>query len=132
MSWDTLTPWPEAYQVVAEIRERGYKTAILVNGDSDTLNSLAKPFGDNMQYISSSEMASAYKPHPEVYNLPEQKLRIVKTVVLHVAGSGNYVIGAGSFGIDCYWSNRNFDKLLDPSLPPKNEVPDLKGVLELL
>ena len=29
MSWDTLTPWPEACQVVAEIRRRGYKTAIL-------------------------------------------------------------------------------------------------------
>ncbi len=132
MSWDTLTPWPEACQVVAEIRRRGYKTAILSNGDSDTLNALAKPFGDNMQHILSAEMAGAYKPHPEVYNLPEQKLRILKADVLHVAGSGTDVIGAGSFGIDCYWANRDCNKLLDPTFAPKNEGPDLRGVLELL
>ena len=96
------------------------------------LHVLTKPFGDNMQHVLSAEMVDACKPHPEVYNLPEQNFLIMKAHVLHVAGSRNDVIGAGSFGIDCYWSNRDCDKLADPTFAPKREGPGLRGALALL
>ena len=101
VSWDTLVLWPKARYVVAEIRGRGYKTAIFSNGDSDMLHVLAKPLGENMQHILSAEMVDAYKLHPEVYNLPEQNFLIMEADVLHVAGRRNDVIGVGSFAIDC-------------------------------
>ena len=132
VSWDTLFPWPKARYVVAEIRGRSYKTAIFSNGDSDMLHVLAKPFGDNMKHILPAEMFDAYKPHPKVYNLPERKFLIMKAHVLQVAGSRNDAVGAGSFGIDCYWSNRDCDKLADPTYAPKREGPGFRGALALL
>ena len=56
----------------------------------------------------------------------------MKVDVWHVSGSGNDVIGAGSFGIDCYWSNRDCDKLGDPTFAPKREGPGFRGALALL
>ena len=56
----------------------------------------------------------------------------MKVDVWHVSGSGNGVIGAGSFGIDCYWSNRDCDKLGDPTFAPKREGPGFRGALALL
>ena len=96
------------------------------------LHILAKPFGDNMQHILSAEMVDEYKPHPKVYALPEQNFLIMKADILHVAGSGNDVIGAVSFGIVSYWSNRDCNKLADPTFATKGEGPGLGGALALL
>ena len=132
MAWDAIEPWPEACGVVAEVKRRGYRTAILSNGDRDMLAALAKPFGDDMDHILSAESAGVYKPHPAVYHLPKSELGIAKADVLHVAGSGNDVIGAIASGMRCYWSNRSAERVLDPAYPPTEQGSDLTGVLALL
>ena len=67
-AWDDLRPWPEAVEVVESIKLRGYKTAILSNGDQDMLEAAARNFGSNIDHILSAEMAGAYKPSPKVSN----------------------------------------------------------------
>ncbi|HAA92065.1 MAG TPA: hypothetical protein DCE33_06435 [Rhodospirillaceae bacterium] len=131
-AWDAIRPWPEAIELVGEVKNRGYVTAILSNGDHDMLAALAKPFGDKMDHILSAESAGVYKPHPAVYDLPETELKIAKADVLHVAGSGNDVMGAIATGMRCYWSNRNGDRVIDTTYVPTGEGADLTGVLELL
>jgi 2-haloacid dehalogenase len=132
MSWDQMTPWPEAQEVVAEVKRRGYLTAILSNGDQDMLDAVAKNFGDDMDHVLSASSAGIYKPHPDVYKLPQSILGVAKSDTLHVAGSPNDVLGTVAFGMRCYWSNRNSDIVLDPAYQPDHQGDDLRGVLELL
>jgi 2-haloacid dehalogenase len=132
MAWDKMTPWPEAQEVIAEVKRRGYRTAILSNGDQDMLDAVAKNFGDDMDHVLSASSAGIYKPHPDVYKLPESILGVAKSDTLHVAGSPNDVLGTVAFGMRCYWSNRNSDVVLDPAYQPDHQGANLRGVLELL
>jgi len=132
MAWDGLKPWPEAVEVVAAVKARGFATAILSNGDQDMLDALARNFGDDMDHVLSSETAGWYKPHPAVYELPERIRGTPLAETLHVAGSPNDVLGAGAFGMACYWSNRTGDLVADPAYGAAHEGRDLTGVLAVL
>jgi 2-haloacid dehalogenase len=132
LAWDKLKPWPEADATVAAVKANGCKTAILSNGDQDMLEAVARNFSAGFDFILSSESAGKYKPHPAIYNLPTTILGISKTDVLHVAGSGNDVLGAVASGMACVWSNRHGDILLDPDYPPTSVLSDLSGVPELI
>jgi 2-haloacid dehalogenase len=132
MAWDDMRAWPEAVEVVAEVKRRGYATAILSNGDQDMLEAVARQFGDALDHVLSAELAGVYKPHPKVYQLPGQKLGIAPAETLHVAGSPNDVLGTKAFGIRCYWSNRAGDLVLDPALAADWQGQDLRGVLDIL
>ena len=131
-AWDDLNPWPEADAAVSAVKAKGYKTAILSNGDQDMLEAVARHFSAGFDHILSSESAGKYKPHPAVYDLPTTLLGIAMDGVLHVAGSPNDVLGAVAAGMPCVWSNRHGDILLDPRYAPQAEFSDLSGVPELL
>jgi len=127
-AWDELRPWPEAGEVLMEVKARGYRMALLSNGDEAQLRTLAARFSVSFDYVFSAEGAGHYKPHPSVYALPNS----APEHVLHVAGSATDVLGAKSAGLRCAWSNRRGEPLLDPALPPDYEFADLRGLLNFL
>ena len=129
-AWNPLTPWPEAGRVLAALKAKGYRLAILSNGDQDMLEALAAGFETPFDHILSSEQCGVYKPHPRVYGLPARELGIED--YLHVAGSPNDAVGASAAGISCYWSNRLGDTVLLPAYPPDYQGPDLSGVLDVV
>ena len=131
-AWDTMTPWPEAVELVAEVKRRGYPTAILSNGDQDMLDAVAGLFDDGFDHVLSSETAGFYKPHQAVYALTERVLGIAAGEVLHGAGAPGDVFGAVAAGLPCYWSNRAGDIPTDPAYRPDFEGTDLEGVLALI
>lgn len=126
--WDELRPWPEAGEVLLEVKARGHALALLSNGDAAQLQSLAARLPVTFDHIFSTESAGCYKPHPSVYALPNS----APEHILHVAGSATDVLGAKSAGLHCAWSNRRGDPLLDPALPPDHEFADLRGLLNIL
>jgi len=131
-AWNHLRPWPEAEQVLAAVRERGYRIGALSNGDEAmlraVLSGLATPFDD----IFASDQAGYYKPHPAMYALPTRARGIAPDQLLHVAGSATDVLGARSAGLTCAWSNRQRDRVLDPACQANYEFADLTGLLGLL
>ncbi len=132
-AWDTMKPWKEADDAIAAVKALGCQTAILSNGDRVMLEAVARNFSANtFDHILSSETAGHYKPHPGVYDLPATALGIAKADTVHVAGSANDVLGTVAAGMQCIWSNRHADKLLDPDFPPTHEISDLTGVAALI
>lgn len=131
-AWADLKPLPEADAVIGAVKAKGYKTGILSNGDCDMLSALAGNFSAKFDFVFSSETAGWYKPHPSVYDLPADALKIGRSDYLHVAGSPSDVMGASAAGVRCYWSSRLGEVLLDRSLAPERVGPDLRGVLDML
>lgn len=129
-AWYALTPWPEADNVLAALKAKGYPLAILSNGDQDMLETLAAGFETPFDHILSSEQCGLYKPHPRVYALPARELGIER--YLHVAGSPNDAIGASAAGVSCYWSNRQGDAVILPDYPPDYQGSNLTGILDLV
>jgi 2-haloacid dehalogenase len=132
-AWDIMNPWADADAAIAAVKAKGYQTAILSNGDQNMLEASVRNFSPNsFDHILSSEMAGHYKPHSSVYNIPTAVLGIAKEDIVHVAGSSNDVLGTISAGIQCIWSNRHADQLLDPAYPPTHEISNLTGVANLI
>lgn len=130
--WGLLNPWPEANDVIGALNRAGVATAILSNGDQTMLEATTTRFTARFDHVLSAQAAGKYKPHPDVYALPEQLLGIDRSRVLHVAGSPNDVLGAVACGMPCVWSNRKAEALVDARYPPLKTASDLTVALEFL
>ena len=130
--WDQLQLWPEAEQVLVEVKRRGYAVGLLSNGDEVMLQKLASRLPITCDHIFASEQAGYYKPHPSIYELPIKALELSFDKVLHVAGSATDVMGTKAAGMQCAWSNRKKDRLLDNHYRADYEFENLLGLLNIL
>lgn len=131
-AWTELKLWPEAAEVIKEVKNRGYKIAMLSNGDEDMLNALNNQPDFTFDYVFSADEAGCYKPHPTFYELPFRRLEIGRNELLHVAGSPTDAMGAKAARLTCAWSNRFHDVVLDENYTPDYQFKDLSGVLQIL
>ena len=129
-----LNTFPEVKEVLKKLKEKKYKISILSNGTPDLIdalvknNDLEKMFDD----IFSIEEVGIYKPHSKVYDIPIKKYQIQKNEVAFLSANTWDVSGAGNFGFNAIWVNRNkniFDKL---DYIPHNEINNLNGLLKLI
>ena len=119
-----LNTFPEVKEVLKNLKEKKYKISILSNGTPDLLdglvksNNLEKMFDD----IFSVEEVGIYKPDAKVYDMPIKKYEVAKNEVAFLSANTWDVSGAGNFGFNSIWVNRNkniFDKL---DYIPHNEI----------
>ena len=129
-----LNTFPEVKEVLKNLKEKKYKISILSNGTPDLLdglvksNNLEKMFDD----IFSVEEVGIYKPDAKVYDIPIKKYKVAKNEVAFLSANTWDVSGAGNFGFNSIWVNRNkniFDKL---DYIPHNEINNLNGLLKLI
>ena len=129
-----LNTFPEVKEVLKNLKEKKYKISILSNGTPNLLdglvksNNLEKMFDD----IFSIEEVGIYKPDEKVYDMPINKYKVAKNEVAFLSANTWDVSGAGNFGLNAIWVNRNkniFDKL---DYIPHNEINNLNGLLKLI
>ena len=129
-----LSPFKEVPEVLKALKEKNYKLAILSNGTPTLLNELVK--SNNLEKIFddlfSIEQVGIYKPNSKVYDMPIKKYQIQKNDVVFLSANTWDVSGAGNYGYNSIWVNRNkniFDKL---DYLPKNIIKDLNQLLEIV
>ena len=129
-----LSPYSEVNEVLKKLKEKNYKLAILSNGTPALLNKLVK--SNNLENIFddlfSIEEVGIYKPDSKVYDMPIKKYQIKTNEVAFLSSNTWDVSGGGNYGYSAIWVNRNnsiFDNL---DYSPKNEVKDLKQLLEII
>ena len=128
-----LSPYPEVKNVLENLKKKSFKLAILSNGTPELLNHLVKSSDlENLfDDIFSVEEVKIYKPDPKVYDIPVNKYKVTKGEITFLSANTWDVSGAGNYGYNSIWVNRNnsvFDKL---DYKPKNEVKNLKQFLDL-
>jgi len=128
-----LSPYPEVKNVLENLKKKSFKLAILSNGTPELLNHLVKSSGlENLfDDIFSVEEVKIYKPDPKVYDIPVNKYKVSKGEITFLSANTWDVSGAGNYGYNSIWVNRNnsvFDKL---DYKPKNEVKNLKQLQNL-
>ena len=128
-----LSPYPEVKNVLENLKKKSFKLAILSNGTPELLNHLVKSSNlENLfDNIFSVEEVKIYKPDPKVYDMPVNKYKVDKGEITFLSANTWDVSGAGNYGYNSIWVNRNnnvFDKL---DYKPKNEVKNLEQLLDL-
>ena len=92
---------------------------------SNNLNNL---FDD----LFSIEEVKIYKPNSKVYDLPIKKYKIEKNEVAFLSANTWDVSGAGNYGFNSIWVNRNnsiFDNL---DYKHQNEIKNLSELTKLI
>lgn len=128
-----LDAFPDAANVLAELKSRGARLAILSNGSPRMLAAAveASALGGLLDAVFSVDTVRAYKPRPEVYALVTDGFGIAAPEVVFVSSNRWDVMGAASFGFRPVWVNRASgpDEYLDH--PPVQVLADLSGLPSL-
>ena len=132
--YKVLSPFTEVTDTLKKLKQSNYKLAILSNGTPDLLNELvfSNQLKDIFDDIFSVEEAGIFKPDSKVYGLPINKYNIEKKEVLFLSANTWDVSGAGNYGYNTVWVNRNnniFDKL---DFEPKQQISNLLELLDLI
>ena len=132
--YKNLSPFSEVKETLNKLKEANYKLAILSNGTPGLLNQLVKSNDlENMfDDIFSIEEVGIYKPDSKVYDIPIKKYRVQKNQILFLSANTWDVSGAGNYGYNSVWVNRNnniFD-ILD--YKPSRKIKSLDQLLEII
>ncbi len=132
--YKVLSPYPEVREVLVNLKKKNFKLAILSNGTLSLLDQLVKSnnLKDLFDDLFSVEAVKVYKPDSRVYDLPVQKYKIKPQEILFLSANTWDVSGAGNYGYNSVWVNRNdaiFDNL---DFKPKNKINNLTQLLDLI
>lgn len=122
-----LDAFPDARTALGALHAKGFKTAILSNGNPRMLEGAvtAAGIGADLDAVLSVETIRIYKPQPAVYAMAADALGLEPADIAFVSSNRWDVMGATAFGFRCVWVNR-------ANLPDEYpEFPPLKIVREL-
>ena len=132
--YKNLSPFPEVKETLNKLKEANYKLAILSNGTPGLLNQLVKSndLENIFDDIFSIEEVGIYKPDSKVYDIPIKKYRVQKSQILFLSANTWDVSGAGNYGYNSVWVNRNNNIFDNLDYKPKNEISGLNQLIDIL
>lgn len=103
-----LDAYPEVPKMLANLKERGIKTAILSNGSRTMLTSAVRKAGIEklLDHVISVDDIQMFKIHPSVYQYGCDCLGIAADRIAFQSANAWDVAGAASFGMQVVWVNR--------------------------
>lgn len=103
-----LDAFPDAREMLRDLKTRGHPTAILSNGTPTMLAAAVEGanLGALLDAVLSVDVLRAYKPRPDVYELVTARFNCVPGDVMFVSSNRWDVMGAAAFGFRTVWVNR--------------------------
>lgn len=128
-----LDAYPEVPAMLAALKAKGLKTAILSNGSPEMLAAAVTSagLGDVLDAVLSVEDVGVFKPHVRVYDLVGARFGTAPEEVLFVSSNGWDAAGAAGYGFHTAWVNRAglpMDRLY---ARPAHVLPDLTTIPDL-
>jgi 2-haloacid dehalogenase len=132
--YERLDAYPEVPAMLAALRKRGMKTAILSNGTPEMLASAVDHagIGAALDAVLSVEDVGVFKPHELVYNMVGARFGCGADEVLFVSSNGWDAAGAAGYGFLTVWVNRDGAPMDRLYAEPLHILPDLTGVPGLI
>ena len=103
-----LDPFPEVPAVLATLRERSFRTAILSNGTLAMLEALVRRSGLEamLDAVVSADAVGVFKTHPDVYQYALDSLDLPASAIAFQSSNAWDAHGASDFGMRVVWCNR--------------------------
>ena len=132
--YKVLSPYSEVEKILKHLKVNNYKLAILSNGTPNLINQLVQ--SNNLENffdsIFSIEEVGIYKPASKVYDIPVKSYKIQKNEIAFLSANTWDVSGAGNYGYQSIWVNRNKNIFDNLDYKPKYEIQSLKGLLDII
>ncbi len=129
-----LTAYEEVPEVLAALKEAGYKTAILSNGEPAMLDAAVQGAGLSslLDECLSVDTLKVFKPDPGVYQLASDAFGIQPSQVMFQSSNAWDAAGAAYFGFRVLWVNRFGQRPERLPSKPDYEAANLNQLLEIL
>ena len=132
--YKVLSPFSEVKETLNKLKKKDLKLAILSNGTPSLLGNLVN--SNNLENIFddifSIEEVGVYKPDSKVYDIPIKKYQIQKNEVTFLSANTWDVSGAGNYGYNSIWVNRNQNIFDNLDYDPKYKIKNLSELLALI
>ena len=128
-----LDAFPDARQVLRQLKSRGERTAILTNGSPAMVGAAVEAAGlkADLDAVLSVDTVRMFKPRPEVYALVTKEFSCQPADVVFVSSNRWDAMGATAFGFRTVWINRGGSPDEYTDCPPVAVVSDLTGLLSV-
>lgn len=129
-----LEPYDEVSSVLKSLKDAGFKTAILSNGAPSMLIAAAKSANiyPQLDAILSIEDVGVFKPHPSVYQLGVDTMRVAPNHIAFMSSNAWDAHGAAAFGFVVAWVNRSRQPAEILPAAPHAEIGNLSELPALL
>ena len=130
----TLRCFPEVPDVLKQLKEAGFVTAILSNGAPGMLADAVKGagLGSLVDHILSVEQVGVFKPHPSVYQLAVDTLGMPADAISFQSSNAWDAHAASAFGMRVVWCNRYAQRRERLPGSPDREIRSLAELPALL
>jgi 2-haloacid dehalogenase len=104
-----LAAFPDVHDALRRLKARGLRLAILSNGTPAMLESLVSKakFDGLFDAVLSVDEVRFFKPHPKVYQLALDRLRLPADAISFQSSNGWDAYAASAFGMKVVWCNRS-------------------------
>lgn len=130
----SIKPFPEVTGTLTQLRQAGERLALLSNGTPVMLQAAVRNAGlsDVFDAVLSVEEVGVFKPHPLVYQLATDRLRVSNEEICFLSSNGWDAYSAKAYGFQVVWCNR-FNQAPEylPS-PPDAQIRSLAELPALL
>lgn len=126
-AYSRLEAYPEVASVLAQLRARGARIAILTNGTEEMIcqAASASSLGALIDEVISVDPLKLYKTDTRVYSYAAERLRL-EPAAISFQSSNRWDIAAGSkFGFRTVWINRRHLPDEYPDMPPARVLTNL-------
>ena len=130
----TLQCFPEVPQVLKDLKQAGFVTAILSNGAPAMLADAVKGagLGGLLDHVLSVEQVGVFKPHPSVYQLALDTLGLPAGEIAFQSSNAWDAHAASAFGMRVVWCNRYAQRRERLPGSPDREIRSLAELPALL
>lgn len=130
----SIAAYPEVPAMLAALKARGIRLAILSNGSPAMLAAAVGNSGIAKYFdaVLSVESVGVYKPHPEVYGLAPRALDIPRESICFLSSNSWDAYSAKAFGFRVLWCNRFGQAAERIPAKPDGEIADLSALPERL
>jgi len=131
-AYKTLDAYPEIASVLAALKDRGSRLAILSNGSPEMLAAATASAGldDHLDAVISVEEVGIFKPDPRVYRLVLDRFAVSPADVSFQSSNGWDIAGASAFGFAAVWINRKGQPREYADVGTAREAPDLRALAD--
>jgi 2-haloacid dehalogenase len=131
-AYRTMDAYSDVAEVLAALKARGARLAILSNGDPDMLDDAVRAarLDGLLDAVLSVTSVGIFKPAPAVYRLATERFDCQPGDISFQSSNRWDIAGAKAFGFRTVWINRTAAQDEYPNLAPDRVVRDLRGLLE--
>ncbi|PRX35267.1 2-haloacid dehalogenase [Meinhardsimonia xiamenensis] len=128
-----LSAYPEVPKMLATLKERGFVTAILSNGEPKMLAAAVESAGIGafLDDVLSVESVGVFKPHPSVYAMVGERFGTAPAEVLFVSSNCWDACHGAGFGFVSAWVNRAGEPMDRLPWQPAHVLSDLTTIPKL-